>query len=68
MVLSEWMGYMLVYENMLASVFSIRNKYLSKESIMIPLLAEIHIAAYIWSYKIEGLDMTSLDKAYLGQA
>ena len=67
-VLSEWMGYFLLYENMLPSVFFIRDKYLAQGGIMIPQTAEIYVAAYRKRYRIQGIDMTSLDKAYLGQA
>lgn len=62
------MGFFLLYENMLPSVFAVRDRYLKKEGIIIPRTAEMHVAAYRRQYKIEGINMTSLDKSFLGKA
>ncbi|ORM41158.1 Protein arginine N-methyltransferase 8 [Babesia sp. Xinjiang] len=35
-LISEWMGYGLLYENMLPSVLFARDKYLTKEGVMVP--------------------------------
>lgn len=42
-ILSEWMGYLLIYENMLPSVLYIRDKYRSEGSRIIPYLAKVFI-------------------------
>ena len=35
-IVSEWIGYFLLFENMLPSVLSVRDRYLKKGGIMIP--------------------------------
>ena len=44
-IVSEWMGYALYYENMLSSVIFARNKYLSNNGIMLPSTACLYIEA-----------------------
>ena len=44
-IISEWMGYFLLYESMLDSVLYARDKYLSKGGKMLPDRAELYIAA-----------------------
>ena len=44
-IISEWMGYFLLYESMLDSVFYARDKYLRKGGKMLPDRAELYIAA-----------------------
>jgi len=45
-VLSEWMGYSLINENVLASVLSVRDRCLKADGIMIPSRAKIFIAVF----------------------
>jgi hypothetical protein len=35
-IISEWMGYMLLFENMLPSVLKTRNACLKEDGVMIP--------------------------------
>ena len=44
-IISEWMGYFLLYESMLDSVLFARDKYLRKGGKMLPDRAELYIAA-----------------------
>ena len=44
-IISEWMGYFLLYESMLDSVLDARDKYLKKGGKMLPDRAELFIAA-----------------------
>ena len=44
-IISEWMGYFLLYESMLDSVLYARDKYLRKGGKMLPDRAELYIAA-----------------------
>lgn len=44
-IISEWMGYFLLYESMLDSVLWARDKYLSPGGKMLPDRAELYIAA-----------------------
>jgi protein arginine N-methyltransferase 1 len=43
-IISEWMGYFLLYESMLDSVLWARDKYLVKGGKMLPDRAQIYIA------------------------
>ena len=43
-IISEWMGYFLLYESMLDSVLWARDKYLVKGGKMLPDKAEIYVA------------------------
>lgn len=44
MIGSEWMGYFLLYESMLDSVIYARDKFLSKNGILMPNLACLYLA------------------------
>ena len=44
-IISEWMGYFLLYESMLDSVLWARDKYLNKGGKMLPDRAQIYVAA-----------------------
>jgi protein arginine N-methyltransferase 1 len=44
-IISEWMGYFLLYESMLDSVLWARDKYLAKDGKMLPDRAQIYVAA-----------------------
>lgn len=44
-IISEWMGYFLLYESMLDSVLYARDKYLVKGGLMFPDEATMYIAA-----------------------
>jgi predicted RNA methylase len=44
-IVSEWMGYFLIFERMLPSVLSVRDKCLKKDGIIIPMSAKIILAA-----------------------
>lgn len=43
-IISEWMGYFLLYESMLDSVLWARDRYLKKDGLIFPDRASIHIA------------------------
>ena len=44
MIVSEWIGYFLLFERMLPSVLKVRDKYLKEGGVMIPQRAKICIA------------------------
>lgn len=44
-IISEWMGYCLLYESMLDSILVARNKYLKEDGMVFPDRAKIYIAA-----------------------
>jgi protein arginine N-methyltransferase 1 len=44
-IVSEWMGYFLIYESMLDTVIYARDKWLKKGGIMLPDHASLHITA-----------------------
>ena len=44
-IISEWMGYFLLYESMLDSIISVRDKYLKKGGTIWPNRAQIFVAA-----------------------
>jgi protein arginine N-methyltransferase 1 len=44
-IISEWMGYFLLYEGMLGTVLAARDKYLVKGGKILPDVAKIYIAA-----------------------
>lgn len=45
-IVSEWMGYCLLYESMLQSVIDTRDKWLKKDGLMFPASATLYIAAF----------------------
>jgi hypothetical protein len=44
-IISEWMGYFLLYEGMLDSVLAARDKWLKPDGVMLPSRSDILIAA-----------------------
>jgi protein arginine N-methyltransferase 1 len=69
-IISEWMGYMLLYESMLDTVIFARDKWLVKDGIILPDKAVINLAAledndykqqkiYFWD-DVYGIDMSCL--------
>ena len=46
LIVSEWMGYFLIYENMLPSVLAVRDKCLKKDGEIIFREASLFIAGY----------------------
>ena len=44
-IISEWMGYFLLYESMLDSVLWARDKYLAPGGKMLPDRAQLYVAA-----------------------
>ena len=47
-IISEWMGYLLLYENMLPSVLDARKRFLKEDGIMLPFEGRIYIAGVEW--------------------
>lgn len=44
-IISEWMGYFLLYESMLDTVLLARDKYLKKGGLIFPDSAKLYLAA-----------------------
>ncbi|XP_078438183.1 arginine methyltransferase 11 [Wolffia australiana] len=44
-IISEWMGYFLLFENMLDTVLYARDKWLVKDGIILPDIASLHLTA-----------------------
>lgn len=44
-IISEWMGYFLIYESMFDSVIFARDKWLAKDGLVFPDKAKMYIAA-----------------------
>ncbi len=57
-ILSEWMGYMLLFENMLPSVLKTRNACLKEGGVMIPSSASLHLALEV---PVSDLDLRALN-------
>jgi hypothetical protein len=49
LIVSEWMGYFLIFEHMLPSVIAVRDRCLIKGGLIIPSKAELFIAGYFSS-------------------
>jgi protein arginine N-methyltransferase 1 len=47
-IISEWMGYFLLFENMLPSVLDARRRFLKEDGLMLPCEGRIYIAAVEW--------------------
>ncbi|KAK3609082.1 hypothetical protein CHS0354_011842 [Potamilus streckersoni] len=45
-IVSEWMGYCLFYESMLPSVLHCRDKWLKKDGLMLPSIANLYLAPF----------------------
>mmetsp|Transcript_58826 Transcript_58826/g.117705 ORF Transcript_58826/g.117705 Transcript_58826/m.117705 type:complete len:379 (+) Transcript_58826:77-1213(+) len=69
-IVSEWMGYCLLYENMLPSVLAVRDKYLKPGGIMLPSRCRLQMAPLeddawrkskvdFWQ-DVHGIDMSAL--------
>src|SRR3990167_1339322 len=71
-IISEWMGYFLLYEGMLDSVIFARNKWLAKDGLMFPDRAIMYLKGiddvHFWKEKLEfwnsvyGFDYSSIKK------
>jgi type I protein arginine methyltransferase len=46
LIVSEWMGYFLIFEHMLPSVIAVRDKCLIKGGQIVPSKAELFVAGY----------------------
>jgi protein arginine N-methyltransferase 1 len=56
-IISEWMGYFLLYESMLDTVIFARDKWLSKDGLLFPDQAVLYITAIEdGDYKAEKMD------------
>lgn len=78
-LVSEWMGYFLLYENMLPSVLVARDRYLKKDTgVLAPNRMTMHLAAFssaklvkekigFWS-DVHGFDMSSMTTGLLDEA
>lgn len=78
-LVSEWMGYFLLYENMLPSVLVARDRYLNRETgILAPNRMTMHVAAFssrklidekikFWD-NVHGFDMSSMTTGLLDEA
>ncbi len=65
LIVSEWMGYFLIYENMLPSVLAVRDNCLKKDGEMIPREASLFIAGYSGEVKAdEQLGQNAEEKKY----
>ena len=68
-IVSEWMGYGLYFENMLSSVIYARDTYLSNQGVLMPSDAKVYIEAVTatgeadrvaWWTNVYGFDMTDM--------
>lgn len=73
-IISEWMGYFLVYESMVQTVLRARDRWLKPGGLMLPSRAKLHIAAFsdrevymekldrvrFWNESICGKDLSAL--------
>jgi len=75
-IISEWMGYFLLYESMLDTVLYARDKYLVKDGLIFPDKATIYVAGIedgdykeekIGCKSIAALEKTRTDIVSLGQ-
>jgi hypothetical protein len=75
-IISEWMGYALLYEAMLPSVIAVRDKYLKPGGKVFPRYSNIWLCPFsdpeyyqsrvgFWSKNVYGLDFTPLQYASL---
>jgi hypothetical protein len=60
-IISEWIGYFLLFERMLPSVLLFRDKYLRGGGVMIPQRARIHIAGVCEDFKNYGISLRGQD-------
>ena len=59
MIVSEWIGYFLLFERMLPSVLSVRDRHLSYGGIMIPAQAKMLIAGVSPDRNKYGIELIS---------
>mmetsp|Transcript_55294 Transcript_55294/g.103703 ORF Transcript_55294/g.103703 Transcript_55294/m.103703 type:complete len:369 (+) Transcript_55294:45-1151(+) len=68
-IISEWMGYCLLFENMLPSVLSVRDRYLKHDGLMLPSKCRLMVAPIQDSWReerlgfwksVRGIDMSAL--------
>ena len=60
-IISEWMGYFLLYESMLDTVLDARDKYLKPDGLIFPDVATLYLAAIEdQDYKEEKINCTSV--------
>jgi len=65
-IISEWMGYFLLYESMLDTVLLARDKYLKKDGLMFPDTATLFLAAIEdQDYKEEKINCAPFLKLFL---
>nr|TKS13534.1 putative protein arginine N-methyltransferase 1 [Populus alba] len=76
-IISEWMGYFLLFENMLDSVLYARDKWLVNDGIVLPDKASLYLTAIedaeykedkieFWN-NVYGFDMTCIKKQAMGE-
>ncbi|KAL9362422.1 hypothetical protein Peur_045207 [Populus x canadensis] len=76
-IISEWMGYFLLFENMLNSVLYARDKWLVNDGIVLPDKASLYLTAIedaeykddkieFWN-NVYGFDMTCIKKQAMGE-
>jgi len=69
-IISEWMGYLLLYENMLEPVIIARDRWLKKDGILMPDMASIYLcglqdakrSSEFWS-DVYGFDFSAIKQA-----
>ena len=76
-LVSEWMGYGLYFENMLASVISARDRFLKQDGALVPRACSLHIQALsfdvdddrlaFWN-NVYGIDMSSVASLFVEEA
>ncbi|RXK41803.1 protein arginine N-methyltransferase 3 [Tremella mesenterica] len=76
-IISEWMGYMLLYESMLDSVLVARDKFLSNTGLMVPSQTRLVIsgitAEKVWAERVKfwssvyGFDMATMSDTYFDE-
>lgn len=64
-IISEWMGYFLLYESMLDTVLLARDKFLKPDGLIFPDMASIYMAAIEdQDYKEEKIDCEFYNNSY----
>jgi len=78
-IISEWMGYGLYYENMLSSVLYARDNYLTESGVMMPTTANLYLVGLgsneategdrvAWWKNVYGFDMTDMEDLLTSEA
>jgi protein arginine N-methyltransferase 1 len=62
LIVSEWMGYFLIFENMLPSVLAVRDNCLIEGDQIIPYEASLYMFGYSGEYKDAELDSMDVDQ------